>query len=54
MGGWVGGDILGPLSFLKILYNNKQDVLILNIASKVVFDHWIKSDEKFKFENAKV
>ena len=39
MGGWVGGDILGPLIFLKIVYNNKQDVLILNMASKVVYGH---------------
>ena len=34
MGGWVGGDILGPLIFLKIAYYNKQDVLIPNMASK--------------------
>ena len=37
--GWVGGDILGPLIFLKIGYNNKQDVLIPNMASKVVYGH---------------
>ena len=36
---WVGGDILGSLIFLKIRYNNKQDVLILNMASKVVYGH---------------
>ena len=47
MGGWVGGwvdglvggDILGPLIFLKIEYNNKQDVLIPNMASKVVYGY---------------
>ena len=39
MGGWVGGEILVPLIFLKIGYNNKQDVLIPNMASKVVYGH---------------
>ena len=57
MGGWVdglvGGDILGPLIFLKIEYNNKQDVLIPNMASKVVYGYYIKSYEQFKFENVK-
>ena len=39
LSGWVGGDILGPLIFLKIVYNNKQDVLIPNMASQVVYGH---------------
>ena len=39
LSGWVGGDILGPLIFLKIGYNNKQDVLIPNMASKVVYGY---------------
>ena len=39
VGGWVGGDILGPSIFLKFKYSNKQDVLIPNLASKVVYDY---------------
>ena len=39
LSGWVGGDILGPLIFLKIVYNNKQDVLLPNMASQVVYGH---------------
>ena len=39
MGGWVGGDILGHLIFLKIGCDNKQDVLIPNMASKVVYGY---------------
>ena len=35
----MGGNILGPLIFLEIEYNNKQDVLIPNMASKVVYGH---------------
>ena len=35
----MGGDILGPSIFLKFKYSNKQDVLIPNLASKVVYSH---------------
>ena len=35
-GGWVAGDILGPLIFLEVRYSNKHGVLIPNMASKVV------------------
>ena len=51
--GWVCGNNLGLLIFLKIGYNNKQDVLIPNMASKVVYGYQIKSYEQFKFENVK-
>ena len=37
VGGWVGGDKKGPSIFLKFKYSNKQDVLIPNLASKVVY-----------------
>ena len=33
---WLGGDKKGPSIFLKFEYCNKQDVLILNMALKVV------------------
>ena len=36
MGGWVADDILGPSIFLEYRYSNKRDVLIPNMASKVV------------------
>ena len=53
MGGWVGGDFFGPLIFLKIGYINKQDVVIPDLASKVVYGNHIKSYEHSKFENLK-
>ena len=39
MGGWMGGDQKGLLIFLIFKYINKQDVLIPNIASKVVHSY---------------
>ena len=39
MGGWVGGGKKGPSIFLKFEYSNKQDVLIPNLASKVVYGY---------------
>ena len=53
MGGWMGGDQKGPSIFLIFKYVNKQDALIPNLASKVVYDNKIKSYEQFKFENLK-
>ena len=53
VGGWLGGDQKGPSIFLIFKYVNKQDALIPNLASKVVYDNKIKSYEQFKFENLK-
>ena len=53
VGGWMGGDQKGPSIFLIFKYVNKQDALIPNLASKVVYDNYIKSYEQFKFENLK-
>ena len=53
VGGWMGGDQKSPSIFLIFKYVNKQDALILNLASKVVYDNKIKSYEQFKFENLK-
>ena len=42
LSGWVGGwvcDLKGPSILLKIGFSNKQDVLILNRGSKVVYDY---------------
>ena len=49
----MGGDQKSPSIFLIFKYVNKQDALILNLASKVVYDNNIKSYEQFKFENLK-
>ena len=37
LSGWVGGDQKSASIFLKIVYSNKQDVLIPNLASKIVY-----------------
>ena len=47
----MGGDQKSPSIFLIFKYVNKQDALILNLASKVVYDNNIKSYEQFKFAN---
>ena len=39
VGGWVGGDQKGPSISLKIEYSNKQDALIPNLASKIVYGY---------------
>ena len=39
MGGWVAGDQKGPSILLKFKYSNKQNAMILNLASKVVYDY---------------
>ena len=51
VGGLVGGDQMTPSIFLISGYINKHDVLILNMASKIVHRHNIKSYEYFKFQN---
>ena len=43
--GWVGGDQNNPSIYLEIEYSNKQDVLIPNLASKIVYRFYIKSYE---------
>ena len=52
-GGWVGGHQKGPSTFLIFKSVDKQDALLLNLASKVVYDNYIKSYEQLKFENLK-
>ena len=37
VGGWVDGDQKGPPILLNFKYVNKQDALIPNLASKVVY-----------------
>ena len=54
MGGWVGGDQKGPSIFLIFKYVNKQDALITNMVSKVVYGFYIKSYGHFKFQNLKI
>ena len=51
MDGWVGGDQKGPLIFLNFKYINKQNALIPNMVSKVVYGFYIRSYEYFKFQN---
>ena len=48
MGGWVGFDFLTPSIFLIFKYDNKQDVLIPNMSSKVVNMFYVKSYGHFK------
>ena len=48
--GWAGGDQKVPSIFLKIGHSNKQDVLIPNLVSKIVYGFKIKSYEQIKFE----
>ena len=50
VGGWVDGDQKCPWIFLKFGYSNKHDVLIPNMASKIVYCYKTKSYEKIKFE----
>ena len=50
VGGLVGGDQKGPPILLNFKYVNKQDALIPNLASKVVYGNQIKSYEQFTSE----
>ena len=45
--GWVGGDQNGPLILLIFKYVNKQNVLIPNMVSKLVYVFFIKSNDHF-------
>ena len=49
----MDGDQKDPPILLIFKYVNKQDALILNLASKVVYDNYSKSYEQFNFENLK-
>ena len=49
----MGGDQKGPSIFLIFKYINNLNALILNMVSKIVYGHYIKSDEHFKFQNRK-
>ena len=51
LGGWMGGDNLPSSIFLKFKHVNKWDVLISNIALKVVSGFFMKSYEHFNFLN---
>ena len=54
MGGLVGGDQTTPSIFPISGHLNKHDVLIPNMASKIVYTNNIKSYEHFKFQNSKI
>ena len=54
MGGWVGGDQKCPSILLIFKYVDKQDVLIPNMVSKVVYGFFIKSYEHFNFQNSEI
>ena len=50
MGGWVGCDFLPPSILLIFMYVNKLDVLVTNMALKLVNGFYIKSYDQLKFE----
>ena len=50
MGGLVGGDFLPPSILLIFMYVNKLDVLVTNMALKLVNGFYIKSYDQLKFE----
>ena len=50
VGGWVGGDFLPPSILLIFMYVNKLDVLVTNMALKLVNGFYIKSYDQLKFE----
>ena len=54
VGGLVGGDKTTPSIFPISGHLNKHDVLIPNMASKIVYTNNIKSYEHFKFQNSKI
>ena len=54
VGSWMGGDILGPAIFLLFKYFNKQNVLTLNMVSKVSNGFLIQSYRYFKFQNSEI
>ena len=52
--GWMDGDQKCPSIFFIFEYDNKQNVLILNMVSKVVYGFFIRSYEHFKFQISKI
>ena len=48
--GWVGGDKKSASIFFNIVYSNKQDVLIPNLVSKVVYGFQIRVTRKLSFK----
>ena len=54
VGRLVGGDQTTPSIFPISGHLNKHDVLIPNMASKIVYTNNIKSYEHFKFQNSKI
>ena len=52
--GWVGGDQKGPSILLIFKYVNKQDALIPNMVSKVVYGFFIKSYEQINFQKSAI
>ena len=50
VGGWVGCDFLPPSILLIFMYVNKLDVLVTNMALKLVNGFYIKSYDQLKFE----
>ena len=53
VGRWVGG-VQSPSIFLFFKYASKQNVVIPNMVSKVVYAFLIKSYEQFKFQNSEI
>ena len=49
MGRWVGGDQKGLPIVLILIYNNRKNVLVLNIPFKVEYRLLIKSGKYFSF-----
>ena len=54
VGGWMGGDFFPPPNAFIFKCVNKQSVLILNMALKIVYGNYIKSYDQFKFEIWKI
>ena len=52
MDGWTDGDQKCPSIFFIFEYVNKQNVLILNMELKVVYNFFLRSYEHFKFQNS--
>ena len=47
VGGWMGWDQKGPSIFLIFMYINKQSILILTMAFKVVYSFYLTIYELF-------
>ena len=51
VGGWLDGDQKGPSILFIFEYVKKQNVLILNMVSKIVYGFYIKKYKHFNFQN---